>query len=87
MQVGRDSNALVSISICDSQVPSFVVTYPRLRIDRRGVEQFDEHTATNVLADGVRWITRKVFRYGFVPPEGYRKRFNNASKAETGKGA
>jgi hypothetical protein len=82
LQIGRDPNALVSISICDPRVPSFAVTYPRLRIDRRGAERFDEHTATDVLTGGVRWFVRKVFRYGFVPPEGYRKRSRNTAKAE-----
>jgi len=81
IQVGIGPDALVTVSICDANIPSFAATYPALKKDRtEEAEIIEERTSTDMLAAGVVWIVRKVFRYGFVPPEGYRKKQINRGK-------
>ncbi|MBL9204697.1 MAG: hypothetical protein JNN01_06410 [Opitutaceae bacterium] len=81
IQVGSSSKACVTVSICDAKIPSFAATYPALKRDRRkGAETIEERMSTDMLAGAVVWIVRKVFRYGFVPPEGYRKNQDNRGR-------
>jgi hypothetical protein len=79
VRVGRDPNAIISVSICDPTIPSFAATYPCLK-SIRGKDVVRECTFGNMLAEGVVWVVRKVYRYGFVPLEGYRKEQVNRGK-------
>lgn len=72
IQLGRSEDAIISITLCDPLRPTFSATYPALMSRRDGSESIREQTSEGILAEGVAWIARKVFRFGFVPPEGYR---------------
>lgn len=80
IQLGRSSDAAITVTIQDSVRPSFAVTYPAMVVTRDGGESIGEQTAEGVLSSGVSWIVRKVFRFGFVPPEGYRHPPRNPGK-------
>lgn len=88
IQVGRSDKASVSICVLDAAIPTYSVTFPKLHSDRKGSNKIIEDTATGTLSAGVVWIIRKVFRFGFVPPEGYRKdhRSNTAKAEQAGRG-
>jgi hypothetical protein len=78
IQLGRSPEALVAITLQDAVRPSFAATYPALSVDRDGHETITEQTSEGILCQGVSWIVRKVFRFGFVPPEGYRRSARNS---------
>ena len=71
IQLGRSEDAIISITLCDPSRPTFSITYPALTFRRDGSESIGEQASDGILADGVAWIARKVFRFGFVPPDGY----------------
>ena len=73
LQVGRSQNAVVTITLQDAVQFSFAITYPALSVGRDGHEAVEERTSTDVGTRGVSWIVRKVFRFGFVPPDSYRR--------------
>jgi hypothetical protein len=77
IQLGRSEDAIISITLCDPIRPTFSITYPLLTFRRDGSESIRELTAEGILAEGVAWVARKVFRFGFVPPEGYRSPQSN----------
>ena len=79
VQVGRNPDATISVSIHDPTIPSFAATYPSLK-RIRGKDVVRECTSLGILAEGVLWLVRKVYRYGFVPPEGYQKEQRNRGK-------
>ena len=78
IQVGRSIEAVVTVTLHDAVTPSFSVTCPVLCVGRDGHEAVQEQTSVGLLSQGVVWIVRKVFRFGFVPPEGYRRPPQNA---------
>ena len=78
IQIGRSAEAVVTVTLHDATVPSFAVTRPVLCVGRDGHEAVREQTSAGVRSQGVAWIVRKVFRFGFVPPEGYRHPHQNA---------
>ncbi len=83
LQVGSSAEASVAISIHDPTIPTFSVTSPKLCSGRKGGSKVVEDTSTGILSAGVVWTVRKVFRFGFVPPEGYQKDHrSNTAKAE-----
>lgn len=69
VRLGSGDRSLVGIRIDDPTVPSFEVTYTRLRAARKGEREFSEIQATGVLEAGLDWIIEKVARHGYVPPE------------------
>ena len=71
IQLGRSGDAIITVTLCDPIRPTFSITYPALTLRRDGSESISEQTSDEILAEGVAWIARKVFRFGFVPPEGY----------------
>jgi hypothetical protein len=75
-----DPDASVTVTLQDSTQPSFAVTYPALVVTRDGDESVKEQNVEGVLSQGVSWIVRKVFRFGFVPPEGYHHPPGNAGR-------
>jgi len=79
VQVGSSPKAVVTVSVSDPKIPSFAATFPSL-VSRRTGEMLEECTSDGLLALGVVWVIRKVFRYGFVPPEGYRKKQKNRGR-------
>ncbi len=81
VQLGQSAKAVVAVSLCDPERPSFSATYPKLIVDRHGHETIEEQISEGILSQGVSWIVRKVFRYGFVPPEGYRRPQTNSGRA------
>jgi hypothetical protein len=81
IQLGRSEDAIISITLCDPVRPTFSATYPALTSRRDGSESIREQTSEGILAEGVAWIARKVFRFGFVPPEGYRSPQTNRGTA------
>lgn len=86
LQVGRSTEAIVSVTVHDRAIPSFAVTYPvrRTHDDR---EATSECTLVDVRTEGVVWIVRKVYRFGFVPPEGFRKEQRNRGRRAAQPGA
>lgn len=78
IQVGRSAEAVVTVTLHDAAIPSFAVTRPVLLVGRDGHEAVRVQTSAGVRLQGVVWIVRKVFRFGFVPPEGYRRPHQNA---------
>jgi hypothetical protein len=82
IQLGRSHDAVVTVTLQDSARPTFAVTYPALVQDREGGESVREKTISGILSSGVSWIVRKVFRFGFVPPEGYRCSSRNSGRPE-----
>ena len=82
IQLGRSPDAEITVTLQDSPLPSFAVTYPALVVGREDDESVGERTAEDVLSPGVSWIVRKVFRFGFVPPEGYRRPQRNSGKPQ-----
>lgn len=69
VRMSADDRSVVGIRIDDAAVPSFAVTYTRLRATRKGDREFSEVQVTGVLEAGLDWITRKVALHGYVPPE------------------
>ncbi len=84
IQVGSSANALITVTVHNHERPSFSATYPLLSTDRNGASVIVEHTSEDVLGDAIKWFTRKVFKHGFVPPEGYGKQPRNTGRAEQG---
>jgi hypothetical protein len=82
IQLGRSHSATITVTLHDSTRPSFTVTYPALIRARDGAESICEQTAEGILSPGVSWIVRKVFRFGFVPLEGYRAPHSNSGRPE-----
>ena len=82
IQVGSSADALITVTVHNRERPSFSATYPLLSTDRKGASAVVEHTSEDVLGTAVKWFTRKVFRHGFVPPEGYGKQHRNTGRAE-----
>jgi hypothetical protein len=81
IQLGQSAEAIVAVSLCDPDRPSFSASYPKLIADRHGHETIEEQISEGILSEGVSWIVRKVFRFGFVPPEGYRRPHINSGSA------
>lgn len=81
IQLGRSAEAIVAVSVCDPDRPSFSASYPKLTVERHGHETIEMQISEGILSEGVSWIVRKVFRYGFVPPEGYRRPHINSGSA------
>ena len=82
IQLGRSGGAAVTVTLQDPAQPSFAVTYPALVATRDGSESVREQTVDGILSPGVSWIVRKVFRFGFVPPEGDRRSRRNSGRPE-----
>jgi hypothetical protein len=82
MQLGSSEDALISDTVYKPDRPSFSATYPILKTDRKGLTSVVEQTSEDVLATAVKWFVRKVFKHGFVPPEGYSKEPRNTGTAE-----
>ena len=80
LQLGRSPAAVIIVTVEDPDTPYFSVTYPALIVSRSGHESIEERTAERILSQGVAWIARKVFRFGHVPPEGYRRDHSNAGR-------
>src|SRR5688500_8085217 len=68
LQVGCGENSFVSISLDDATGPTFSATYPLLHSDRKGFATIIDNNSANLRSEGLVWIIRKVFRFGFVAP-------------------
>lgn len=69
LRIGSFKNAVVGIRVSDPERPSFVVTYPALKVAKDGSREVTDVTAHGVLIDGVAWIVGQLMEHGVVEPE------------------
>ena len=69
LQVGSNTEAVMALSVCDSDRPSFNVPYPKLTIKKNGERHTGEVESKGCLDAGAEWIFEQLAKHGAVVPE------------------
>ena len=69
IQIGPKNSGVIRVRVNDAVRPSFVVSYPALKIKRNGRGHIEAVEADGVLYEGIKWIVGQVAQHGVVRPE------------------